>query len=547
MSKIDLFPEGYGEDFVDWIDKSSLLYPNSDQLDFIGRYDDRVAALQGPPGTGKTMTVAYAVLARAYARMADGERFRGLVVGPSNRSVHAVLEDVDQAVHHWDLHADDGAMDASLNDLESSRAINRKIELPDEEFRRTTWVNYQDDEDDDLDDIEEMLDVPDPEDDQSTLGPWGTGRGEGILIFATVTGAYQVVKKVFDDVPRPCFDLVAIDEASMLPVPQMLVPGSSTVASAQLLVSGDHRQMPPVQQHAWDREDRRIIEEVAPHLSTMDFFRLFTTKDSFGMAESPEEVDVPQFHPIPLDKLARTYRCAKTIAEFLRRLIYIQDNIGYYSAEEYDLATTLDPRAGVRRTTNKDSPLVLLVHDERQSQQSNPYEVGVIDAIVDGIDTDAEDVGVVTPHNAQRGRLRSELRDRIPTDSIDTVERFQGGEEDVIIMSGCVSDPDYIRQEAGFILSPNRLNVAMSRARKKLVVVVPRTLIEFVPSDSDEYEKARIWKKMQRIVQDEAEKRPWTGPLSEFAGQVPGLATDARLQVWSVNDIEPEDDGRRSG
>lgn len=543
MSEIDLFPESHGDEFVDWIKQSSLLSPNSDQLEFIRRYDDRIAALQGPPGTGKTMTVAYAVLARAYSRMAEGERFRGLVVGPSNRSVHAVLEDVDRTVHLWELRADDPSMDASLSDLRLARALNRKIELPDGKFQRTTFVDYQDDEDDDLDDIKEMLDVPDPKDNQSTFGTWGESSGEGILVFATVTGAYQIVKNVFDEAPRQCFDLVALDESSMMPVPQMIVPGSATVDGAQLLVSGDHRQMPPVQQHDWDREDRRIIEEVAPHLSTMDFFRLFTTKDSYGMAESPEEVEVPQFFPIPLDKLARTYRCNKTIAEFLRRLIYIQDNIGYYSEEKYEIETTPHPRAGVRRAVDGNSSLVLLVHEERQSQQSNPYEVTIIDSIIEGIDTSEEGMGVVTPHNAQRGRLRGKLRDRISTDSIDTVERFQGGEEDIIIVSACVSDPDYIRREAGFILSPNRLNVAMSRARKKLILVVPRTLIEFVPSDSDEYEKARIWKKMQRIIQDEAEKDPWEGTLSEFAGYVPDLATDASVQVWTVNDIEPEQDG----
>jgi uncharacterized protein len=533
MSSLNLFPRETAEEFLAWIEESELYTPNDEQKQFIRRYEDRIAVLQGPPGTGKTMTLSYALLARAYALLASQNRMRGMLVAPSNRAVNAALQEVDENLYYWNQHADDTGMSSSLDNLRLIRALGRDIDVDEDLYRETDFVNYHTD---DLDQIRQDLTT------QTSLGAF-TGAANGALVFATTSGGYKFVDEVWDSGTESCFDLLAVDEASMVPTPDMLIPGASTEPDAQVLISGDQRQMPPVQTHDWDREDRRIVEEVAPHLSSMDFFRLFSYQDGFGMDESPEEVEVPSFQNIPIDKLAVTYRCHRVVAEFLRRLIYAQDRIDYRSGREYTLNVRPAERGGVRRVMNPKYPLVLIVHDERESQQSNPYEVGIVDSLVQTVDPD-EDVGVVTPHNAQRGRLRGALRNYDNAD-VDTVERFQGGERDMIVVSGTVSDPDYVRREADFILSPNRLNVAMSRMRKKLVLVVPRSLIDFVPSDSDQYEAARVWKRMYSIVQEEADRAPWTGTISEFAGGVPDMAPDEKLEVFTVSDIET-DDGRRS-
>lgn len=528
MSSLDLFPQDPAEQFLEWVDESELYTPNDEQKQFIRRYEDRIAVLQGPPGTGKTMTLSYALLARAYALLASQSRMRGMLVAPSNRAVNAALQEVDEDLHHWNQHADDSDMSSSLDNLRLVRALGRDIDVDEGLYRETDFINYHTD---DLDQIRQDLTT------QTNLGAF-TGAANGVLVFATTSGAYKFVDEVWDSGTESCFDLLAIDEASMLPTPDILIPGASTESDAQVLISGDQRQMPPVQTHDWDREDRRIVEEVAPHLSSMDFFRLFSYQDNFGMDESPEEVQVPAFQPIPIDKLAVTYRCHWVVAEFLRRLIYAQDRIDFQSDREYTLSVRPAERGGVRRAMNPEYPLVLIVHEERESQQSNPYEIGIVDSLVQTVDPD-ENVGVVTPHNAQRGRLRGAFQNYDNAD-VDTVERFQGGQRDLIIVSGTVSDPDYVRREADFILSPYRLNVAMSRMKKKLVVVVPRSLIDFVPSDSDQYEAARVWKRLYSIVREEADGEPWTGNISDFTGGVPAMASDEDLEVFTVSDIETD-------
>ena len=529
MSSLELFSSEFVDEFLEWINNSTLYSPNQEQERFIRRCDDRIVVLQGPPGTGKTMTLSYAVLARAYALFASQNRMRGMLVAPSNRAVNAALQEVDAHLHYWNQYADNTDMASSLGGLHLIRALGRDIDIDEDQYEETDFTNYHTD---DLDQIQQDLTT------QTRLGAF-SGSASGVLVFATTSGGYKFVDEVWDSGTESCFDLLAIDEASMLPTPDMLIPGASTERNAQILISGDQRQMPPVQTHDWDYEDRRIVEEVAPHLSSMDFFRLFSYQDPFGMEESPAEVEVPAYHNIPIDKLATTYRCHKTVAEFLRRLIYEQDSIDYTSDQEYTLSIKRGETGGLRRVLNPKYPLVLIIHEERASQQSNPYEVGIVESLIEGVDRD-EKIGVVTPHNAQRGRLRGALRDYDNAD-VDTVERFQGGERDMIIVSGTVSDPDYIRREADFILSPKRLNVAMSRMKKKLVLVVPRSLIDFVPSDSDQYEAARVWKRMYNIAREEADRDPWVGSISSLTGSVPDMASDERLEIYTVRDVSTND------
>ena len=77
-------------------------------------------------------------------------------------------------------------------------------------------------------------------------------------------------------------------------------------------------------------------------------------------------------------------------------------------------------------------------------------------------------IGVVSPFRAQVLLLRKLLHDTGVT--VDTVERFQGGERDIMILS-------FVRSKAsGFVFDERRFNVAITRARRKLVLVAHPSL-----------------------------------------------------------------------
>ncbi|GAF78121.1 unnamed protein product, partial [marine sediment metagenome] len=72
---------------------------------------------------------------------------------------------------------------------------------------------------------------------------------------------------------------------------------------------------------------------------------------------------------------------------------------------------------------------------------------------------------------------------------VDTVERMQGQERDLIIFSLTTSNPAHAAQRAEFYFQPNRLNVAITRPRVKRIVIGSPRLLSARPPDP----KHRRW------------------------------------------------------
>ena len=79
-----------------------------------------------------------------------------------------------------------------------------------------------------------------------------------------------------------------------------------------------------------------------------------------------------------------------------------------------------------------------------------------------------EDILIVAPFNLQVRCLRERLGPGIRVGSVD---KFQGQEAPVVIVSLCSSTLEEAPRGAAFLLSPNRLNVAVSRAQALAIVV----------------------------------------------------------------------------
>ena len=455
--------------------------------------------LQGPPGTGKTETLQLAVLAHVAGHRANS-RCRVLMVAPTHK---AIQEFVSKLARCWQEYCSSGGKD--LANLRIYRVLSGGVSTPIEGVK---YVNYNEDE-------EIIKELTDCLSNQATLTP-NTSTAYPLIICLTPPGLYGLMKKIGDTEPpwgQGFFDLLVVDEASMMRLPELILSGSFLSKNSQILVAGDQRQLPPIVAHNWEKEDRRTLEETASFLSAMDFLRLLR-KEDLGLerikCENPPA-------DIPAVRLCESHRCHSIVAEFLREWVYEKDGIEFRSDQKQTLAVSKPVTEGLGVVLAPENVFVLVVHDEAESFQSNVVEALIVQALVTGIPS--ENVGIITPHNAQKGLLKNMLGNCENT-RVDTVERYQGGEADFIVISSTVSDPDYVRTESDFLLNQNRINVAISRMKKKLVIVASRSIFEFMPQDAKDYDKALLWRGIAQTVGFTANSTPkWRGSLSDFLRQ----------------------------
>jgi len=157
-------------------------------------------------------------------------------------------------------------------------------------------------------------------------------------------------------------------------------------------------------------------------------------------------------------------------------------------------------------------PLVVVVHGETSSQVRNEFEQSLIQPVIctltdsQGYGLDPEEgLGVVVPHRAQRAALREAFPQLCVFDqasgmgvrsAIDTVERFQGGERTVILVSATESDRAYLLESGGFLLDPRRLTVALSRAKRKMILVASRGIFSLFSPDEETFANSLLWKSL---------------------------------------------------
>jgi uncharacterized protein len=93
------------------------------------------------------------------------------------------------------------------------------------------------------------------------------------------------------------------------------------------------------------------------------------------------------------------------------------------------------------------------------------------------------DVLVVAPYNAQVGLIRQHLAAAGFTDVlVGTVDKFQGRQAAVVFVSMTASSVDDVPRGMSFLLSRNRLNVAVSRGKWCAVIVRSRALTHYLPA-----------------------------------------------------------------
>jgi len=245
------------------------------------------------------------------------------------------------------------------------------------------------------------------------------------------------------------FDVAVIDEASQMRVEAAVLP---MLRAKRWFFFGDHQQLPPVVQ-------RPVIDP---------------REDSVFAALAGRQHQT---------MLLETYRMN---AELVR---WPSEN--FYAGELRASRLTAGRRFGMEVAAtdsllDAQPAMVRREFDHKGCKSHSDVEVnatiGLIEEMLAGGITPA-DIGVVVPFRAQAARIRRCLSFErfsrfagIPGLAVDTVERFQGQERKVMIVSFTASDPEFIEQLADFLIYPQRLNVAVTRARTKVILLHSRAL-----------------------------------------------------------------------
>ncbi len=275
------------------------------------------------------------------------------------------------------------------------------------------------------------------------------------LIGAT---AYQCLAHPF--FLRRRFDRVVVDEAGQLDEPATLGP---LTFGRKFILGGDHLQLPPVVKTP--KQNRDASEENGLEQSL--FERLFLSS-----------------HPSRVSCLRMQYRMNREVQAISSQL--------FYGGTLFPSPETVGRRLKIDRQVSGDSNIEEIVAPERpvvfadvlssDTGKASSEEAAVVCKIVERLlagGVPSHEIGVITPYKAQQALIRRQLLDgrgNLHSLSVDTVDRFQGGEREVIILSLARSDA-----VTSFLADPKRLNVSLSRARSKLILLGHGRMLEEHP------------------------------------------------------------------
>ena len=150
-----------------------------------------------------------------------------------------------------------------------------------------------------------------------------------------------------------------------------------------------------------------------------------------------------------------------------------------------------------------------MLHDvDDGGLQASEVEAEAAAAIVAeyiGKGLEAKDVAVIAPFRAQVAAVRRAIRKLESIDeadklqvAVDTVDKMQGQEREVIIYSMTAGDAEYAMEMADFLYNPNKLNVAFSRAKSKLIILANVKRMQKL--DADNYRHISRMLSSQRVT-----------------------------------------------
>ncbi len=255
------------------------------------------------------------------------------------------------------------------------------------------------------------------------------------------------------------FDTVIFDEASQITLPLAVM---GMLVGKRFIFVGDQRQLSPVL--ATRHGDTLLHGSVFGALVDRGFDTM----------------------------LEITYRLNAALTAWPSAQFY--DNRLVPAPDAADRRIVYDPPpARLAGILDADEPLVFVDLAHQNATTHSDIEASlaadlVVTLLASGLSP--SEIGVVTPYRAQARAIRKLLRAALPDARalwravvVDTVERMQGQEREVVIVSLTTSNPTFATNLADFLFQPERLNVAITRPRSKLIILGSRRLLDAAPGD----------------------------------------------------------------
>ncbi|SIT58684.1 putative Superfamily I DNA and RNA helicases and helicase subunits-like protein [Mesorhizobium prunaredense] len=444
----------------------------------------RLSLLWGPPGTGKSETSAALVVALVAQAHSEGRNIRIAITGPTWVAIENVMRKLPERLK---------GQDVVFGRLKSPGPSDASIDPA----------------------LRDYVVPTNPTDAKAQQLLERLEKGGTTVLGATAQQLGKLSRLRDKGDTLPLIDYLLIDEASQMDVAHATVTFSALAAGSSVTVVGDNLQMAPI--HPIDPPVG------AEHVvgSIYDFFR------NYRKGQTNQDGSSRSIEPTMLDL---SYRSNSEIIEFVSSTGYPglrakdpNKRMGLAEPVPTERPMTLPAELPwspyVARILDPSHPLAAVIHSDQFSSQRNDGEAKLVASMVAGLYRRLIDpmtdqpfvggaffrrgVGIVTPHRAQQSAVLEALMLALNLDqetaeelyrSVDTVERFQGQEKEVMFASFGLGDGDQIASEEDFLYDLNRFNVIVSRAKTKMIVVLSRRLADYLPRDIKALRDSRLLK-----------------------------------------------------